>query len=273
MRHIRLYEAYTQELAGSPARHFILDGASSAGKSSALKGLDTSWAILAVDSFFNVMAEELGLEDFGNKSKPTPSQIYPGCPYDHTTPGEESYELAARWYMAQEAREGKIFQTRLKDAAGNLFGKPPAIDKIIYDDVDGSVIQMFPNDNRPQWLLVHAPIDHTVKNVQRRGDRPLDGVLKNSYTFKYKASTRQGGVDPDHPWTEQSLRELLPQERWVDEFLTKLGVKDPSSKYWIHTKPQPQGSYDYVINTRDSKGAQKSIEELAQEAEEIFNRA
>ena len=273
MKHIQLFEAYTQGLTKSPARHFILDGASSAGKSSALKGLDSSWAILAVDSFFNVMAEELGIEDFGNNNKPTISQIYPGCPHQHDTPGDESYEKAARWYMAQEAKEGKIFQTGLKDATGNTFGKPQGIDKIIYDDVDGSVIQMFDNDNRPQWLLVHAPIDHTVKNVQRRGDRPLDGVLKNSYTFKYKALPKQGGVDPDQSWTEQSLRELLPQEEWVSEFLAKLGVKDHSERYWIHTKSQPQGSYDYVINTRDSQGAQKPIEELAQEAEEIFNRA
>jgi len=122
------------------------------------------------------MAEELGIEDFGNGNKPTISQIYPNCPYQHDTPGDASYEKAARWYMAQEAREGKIFQTRLKDATGNTFGKPQGVDKIIYDDVDGSVIEMF-KGNRPQWLLVHAPIDHTVKNVQRRGDRPLDGVL------------------------------------------------------------------------------------------------
>jgi hypothetical protein len=271
MKHIQLFEAYTQGLTGSPARHFILDGASSAGKSSALKGLDSSWGILAVDSFFNVMAEELGIEDFGNDNKPAISQIYPDCPHAHTTPGEESYELAARWYMAQEARAGKIFQAGLKDATGNPFGKPQTIDKIIYDDVDGSVIQMFTRDNRPQWLLVHAPIDHTIKNVERRGDRPLDGVLKNSYTFKYKASTRQGGVDPEHPWTEQGLRDLLPQEEWVSEFLDKLGVKDPSERYWIHAKPQPQGTYDYIINTRDANGAQKSIEELAQEAEGIFN--
>jgi hypothetical protein len=175
--------------------------------------------------------------------------------------------------MAQEAKEGKIFQTGLKDATGNTFGKPQGIDKIVYDDVDGSVIQMFSDGNRPKWLLVHAPIDHTIKNVQRRGDRPLDGVLKNSYTFKYKASTKPGGVDPDQSWTGQSLRELLPQKKWVGEFLAKLGVNDPSARYWIHTKSQPQGSYDYVINTRDSQGDQKSIEEIAQEAKEIFNKA
>ena len=272
MRHIKLFEEYTTGPAGSPTTHFILDGASSAGKSSALKGLDSSWAILPVDAFYNVMAEELGIEDFGNSGKPTISAIYPNCPYQHDTPGEGSYEKAARWYMAQEAQEGKIFQAGLKEATGKPFGKPSGIDKIIYDDVDGSVIDMF-KGNRPQWLLVHAPIDHTIKNVQRRGDRPLEGVLKNSYTFKYKALPRQGGVDPNQSWTEQSLREALPQEEWVDEFLIKLGIKDPAQTYWIHTKTQPQGTYDYVINTRDSQGAQKSIEELSSEAEQIFNQA
>ena len=272
MRHIKLFEEYTAGPAGSPTTQFILDGASSAGKSSALKGLDSSWAILPVDAFYNVMAEELGIEDFGNSGKPTISEIYPNCPYQHDTPGEGSYEKAARWYMAQEAQEGKIFQAGLKEATGKPFGKPSGIDKIIYDDVDGSVIDMF-KGNRPQWLLVHAPIDHTIKNVARRGDRPLDGVLKNSYCFKYKALPKQGGVDPNQSWTEQSLRGILPQEEWVGKFLTKLGIKDSSQTYWIHTKTQPQGEYDHVINTRDSQGAQKSIQELSLEAERIFNQA
>ena len=91
MKHIKLFEAFISEDSSEgqiPAKHFLLDGASSAGKSSALKDLDKSWCILAVDSFYNVMFEELGMEDFGNSGKPTISEIYPGCPYEYSGPDD-----------------------------------------------------------------------------------------------------------------------------------------------------------------------------------------
>ena len=258
MRHIKLFENF---LDNAPLKHFILDGASSAGKSSALVYLDSSWCVLAVDSFYNVMFEELGMENFGNSEKPTISEIYPGCPYKYTSP-----EAAARWYMAQEARHGKIFQIGLKDATGKTFGKPIDKNNVIYDDVEGRVIDMFKTWDKPKWLLIHAPIDHTIKNVQRRGDRPLEGVLNNSYCFKYYAKPIRGGVDPDKSWTADEIRSLLPKEEWVEVFLTNLGISDENREYWIHPKPQPQGEYDFIINTRDDIGNQKSIEQIAKEA-------
>jgi len=255
-----------------PVKHFILDGASSAGKSSALKDLNDSWCVLAVDSFYNVMFEELGNEDFGNSDKQTISEIYPGCPYGYSKPDDPNWEKAARWYMAQEAMYGKILNEGLKDATGKVFGKPADKDKVIYDDVEGTIMDMFGAGDRPKWLLVHAPIDHTIANVRRRGDRPLDGVLKNSYCFKYMALPEPGGIDPDMSWSSDDIRALLPGEEWVEEFLTKLGVSDDGRRYWIYTKPQPQGKYDAIINTRDSRGNQKSIEQIAKEAKIKFDQ-
>ena len=119
MKWIKLFEDFKKEEIR--LKHFLLDGASSAGKSSALVKLDSSWCILAVDSFYNVMFEELGEEDFGNSSKPTISEIYPGCPYEYSSP-DPNFERAARWYMAQEAIHGKIFKERLKDSTGKTWG-------------------------------------------------------------------------------------------------------------------------------------------------------
>ena len=254
----------------APGKHFILDGASSAGKSSALTKLDNSWAILPVDSFYNVMFEELGIEDFGNSGKPTISEIYPGCPYKYSGPDEEGFEKSARWYMAQEAMNGRIFKEGLKDATGKFFGKPEGKDKIIYDDVQGDIIDMFESQNRPKWILVHAPIDHTIKNVLRRGDRPLDGVLGKSYIFKYEALPTPGGVDPDHSWTAEEIKELLPQKGWVDKFIVDLGIKD-DGEYWIYPKKQKQGGYDVVINSRGKDGEQKTVDEIGEEAKREFN--
>lgn len=261
-----------EEIEGNaPGKHFILDGASSAGKSSALTKLDNSWVILPVDSFYNVMFEELGIEDFGNSGKPTISEIYPGCPYKYSGPDEEGFEKAARWYMAQEAMNGRIFKEGLKDATGKFFGKPEGKDKIIYDDVQGDIIDMFEPQNRPKWILVHAPIDHTIKNVLRRGDRPLDGVLGKSYIFKYEALPTPGGVDPDHSWTAEEIKELLPQKDWVDKFIADLGIKD-DGEYWIYPKKQKQGGYDVVINSRGKDGEQKTVDEIGEEAKREFNR-
>jgi hypothetical protein len=253
------------------SKQFLLDGASSAGKSSALTQLGDDWCILAVDSFYNVMFEELGMEDFGNRDKPTISQIYPECPYKYTSPEDyPNYDKAARWYMAQEVMYGKIFETGLKDAEGKLFGKPKELDKIIYDDVEGTIIDMV-KGTRPTWVLVHAPIDHTINNVKRRGDRPLDGVLLKSYCFKYEARPQEGGVDPTKSWNKKSIEDLLPGESWSEKFLTELGITDPEVEYWIWAKDQPQGKYDVVINTRSNDGGQKSIEDIGKEAAQIFN--
>ena len=254
----------------APKKHFILDGASSAGKSSALTKLDDSWAILPVDSFYNVMFEELGEEDFGNSGKPTISEIYPGCPYVYSKPDEPNLEKAARWYMAQEAMYGKIMQEGLKDATGNVFGKPADGDKVIYDDVQGDVIDMFSTQDKPKWILVHAPIDHTIKNVHRRGDRPLDGVLGKSYIFKYEALPIKGGVDPGYSWTAKDIENLLPKEDWVGKFIKDLGIKD-DGEYWIYPRKQDQGDYDVILNTRDDRGGQKTIDEIAMEAKREFN--
>lgn len=264
MKYIKLFENFNS--TDTALKHFILDGASSAGKSSALVKLDSSWCVLAVDSFYNVMFEELGMEDFGNSSKPTISKIYPGCPYKYSSPEGKNFESAARWYMAQEAIHGNIFNVGLKDATGNIFGKPAGKYKIIYDDVQGDIIDMFGPLNKPKWILVHAPIDHTIKNVLRRGDRPLDGVLKNSYTFKYCADSKPGGVDPNKSWTADEIRSLLPDELWVEEFIRNLGVTEDEERYWIYAKKQPQGEYDEIINTRDASGNQKSIDEIGKEA-------
>jgi hypothetical protein len=253
-----------------PVKHFILDGASSAGKSSALKDLNDSWCVLAVDSFYNVMFEEIGSEDFGNTGKPVISEIYPGCPYGYSKPDDPNWEKAARWYMAQEAMYGKIMKVGLKDATGKLFGKPEGKSKVIYDDVEGTIMDMFGAGDRPKWLLVHAPIDHTIANVKRRGDRPLEGVLKNSYCFKYTALPDPGGIDSEKSWTAEGIKGMLPKAPWVEEFLHNLGIKDDGKKYWIYPKKQPQGEYDVVINTRNGKGDQKTIGEIAKEAKQKF---
>jgi hypothetical protein len=100
----------------------------------------------------------------------------------------------------------------------------------------------------------------------------LDGVLKNSYCFKYYAKPIRGGVDPDKSWTADEIRSLLPKEEWVEVFLTDLGISDENREYWIYPKPQPQGEYDVIINTRDSKGNQKSIEQIAKEAKIKFEQ-
>jgi hypothetical protein len=275
MKRLLRFEQYINEemkadAGGFPTRHFILDGASSAGKSSALKDLDDTWCILPVDSFYNVMMEELGGEDFDNGDRPVISKIYPHCPYRHDVPGSAAWERAARWYMAQEAMHGKIWLSGLKDATGKKFGKPEGKHKIIYDDVEGGIMDMFPDGKKPKWLLVHAPIDHTIKNVERRGDRPLDGVLKNSYCFKYKALPVAGGIDPERSWTSVELEKTLPHKPWVKTFLDNLGIKNDGNRYWIYTKDQPQGKYDFIINTRDAKGDQKTIEEIAKEAKQKF---
>lgn len=249
-----------------PSTEILLDGTSSSGKSAALKDLASDWCVLAVDSFYNLMYEEAGMEDFGNGDKPKLSEIYSSCPYG-TKPDTEDFENAARWFMAQEAEFGKIAQVGLTDKNGK-FGRAQNQDKIVYDDVQGTILEF----TEPLWILVHAPIDHLILNIERRkgkDDRDQQGVFIGAYCFKYEARSEGGGVDPKKSWTRESVKEVLKGQDWVEEFLEKLGMVD-DAKYWIYAKSQPEGEYDVIVNTRNTAGGQMSIDEVASQVKKHF---
>ena len=42
-------------------------------------------------------------------------------------------------------------------------------------------------------------------------------------------------------------------------------------EYWIYPKKQDQGDYDIILNTRDDRGGQKTIDEIGMEAKREFN--
>jgi hypothetical protein len=279
MKYLKLYEQFRiileelddEELV-KPSKQILLDGTSSSGKSAALKGLSNDWCVLAVDSFYNLLNEEAGNADFGNKDKSKLSEVYPGCPYK-ITPGTDDFELAARWFMAQEAKSGKISKLGLKDNNGT-FGRSEQCKSVIYDDVQGTILEMTTKSglSKPKWILVHAPIDHLILNIERRkgtDGRDPKGVFVGAYCFKYEAKSEKGGVDPDKYWTKSSVKEVLKGD-WVDEFLTKLGIKEDNKEYWMYTKNQPEGKYDIVVNTRNSSGEQMSIDEVSSEVKKNF---
>ena len=290
----RLYEASdegkeseeSRELP-KPAKQILLDGTSSSGKSAALKGLASDWCVLAVDSFYNLMFEEAGEEDFGNGDKPSLSEIYPGCPYS-SAPGGSDFENAARWFMAQEVKFGKILEAGLEDAQGQVFGRGPGQTGVVYDDVESYIIKEATRAGlgTPVWVLVHAPIDHLKLNVERRNSvegegRALDSLLLNSYCSKFRAEPVEGGVDPDKSWTRESITKELkgtdhlllsefrkdnpPEKDWVSQFISKLGIADDRA-YWIYSKSKA----DSIVNTRSPDGGQIKPEEVAAAVKESF---
>ncbi len=286
MRYLKLYEDFMEdeslpgvdiketniEELSKPSKQILLDGTSSSGKSAALKDLPSDWCVLAVDSFYNLMYEEVGNEDFGNKDKPKISEVYPDCPYK-TIPGTDDFEKAARWFMAQEAKYGKISRLGLKDKNGT-FGRSEQSKNVIYDDVQGTILESATKSglSKPKWILVHAPIDHLILNIERRkgtDGRDPKGVFIGAYCFKYEAKPEEGGIDPEKSWTKNSIKELFKDQPWVDEFLNKLGIKD-EKEYWIYTKSQPEGSYDVVVNTRNKSGGQMTIDEVSSEVKKHF---
>lgn len=279
MRYIKLYEQFriveAEDIKDIPApsKQVLLDGTSSSGKSAALKGLSADWCVLAVDSFYNLMYEEAGNEDFGNKDKPKISEVYPDCPYK-TSRGTEDFEKAARWFMAQEAKYGKISKLGLKDKNGT-FGRSEQSKNVIYDDVQGTVLESATKSglSKPKWILVHAPIDHLILNIERRkgtDGRDPKNVFIGAYCFKYEAKSEKGGVDPEKSWTKSSVKELFKNQSWVDEFLNKLGIKEDEKEYWIYTKSMPEGKYDVIVNTRNKSGNQMTIDEVSSEVKKNF---
>lgn len=287
MKYIKLFESFNdgKEL-DKPSLQVLLDGTSSSGKSASLKKLPKEFCVLAVDSFYNLMYEQAGLENFGNNIKI--SELYPNCPYD-VTPNSKGFEKAARWYMAQEVKFGKIWENDLRNAEEKKFGRSPNQSKIIYDDVESLIIKETKKAGlgETKWILIHAPIDHSIKNIKRRNKvagqgRPLDLVLMNAYCYKFEAKPTKGGADPEKSWTFDSLTKSLEgteelllsdtrdekslDENWIEKFIKKLGVKG-KGKYWIHSKFKP----DVVVNSRNEDGGQKTIAEMSEEIQSEFN--
>lgn len=277
MRHIKLFESFhsTSELP-IPLGHILLDGTSSSGKSAALQGILKDWCVLAVDSFYNMLYEERGDADFGNGDKLSISEIYPGCPYGKK-PKRDSpdWEYAARWYMAQEVMWGKILKEGLKDARGETFGRSTDHINVVYDDVQGTILDVCRSVglSQPKWILIHAPLDHLLLNIERRkgkDGRDPQGVFMGAYCFKYEALQKPGGVDRDKSWTREEVKKLLGRRDWTEYFLNKIGMTE-EGEYWMHAKSQPEGSYDVIVNTRNSKGEQKSLQKISSEVKEFFD--
>jgi len=287
MKYLKLYEDFMEdeslpgvdiketniEELSKPSKQILLDGTSSSGKSAALKELSSDWCVLAVDSFYNLMYEEAGNEDFGNKDKPKISEVYPDCPYK-TSPGTDDFEKAARWFMAQEAKYGKISSLGIKDKNGT-FGRSEQSKNVIYDDVQGTILESATKSglSKPKWILVHAPIDHLILNIERRkgtDGRDPKGVFIGAYCFKYEAKPEEGGIDPEKSWTKSSVKDLFKDQPWVDEFLNKLGIKEDGKEYWIYAKSMPEGKYDVIVNTRNKSGGQMTIDEVSSEVKKHF---
>lgn len=266
-----VHEAAGEELP-LPSVQVLLDGTSSSGKSVVLEDLSSDWCVLAADEFYDLMAESLGEKSLGNKQKI--SEVYPDCPYGVEEPGGEEWEGACRWYMVQEAKWGRANRLGLVSRNGKV-GRSRSQDRVIYDDVQGTVIKEAGTAGlpKPRWILVHAPIDHLLLNISRRpkeDGRDARGVLVGAYCFKYEAKAEEGGVDPQKSWTRESVRELLADQDWKEEFLEKLGMTEEDQAYWMHVKSQPEGEYDVIVNTRDSGGGQLPVEEVRKEVSASF---
>jgi len=280
MRYLKLYVDFvenvdfvekTKELP-EPSKQILLDGTSSSGKSVALKNLGSDWCILAADEFYDLIGEDLGEINLGNEM--TISQIYPDCPYKFSQPGGDNYELACRWYMAQEVKFGKVKSLGMASRNKNM-GRSSESNNVIYDDVQGTIIKEATEAGlpKPKWILVHAPIDHLISNILRRpkdDQRDPEGVFCGAYCFKYEAKPQKGGVDPEKSWTKSSVKKLLEGYDWVDNFSNKVGIEKDDREYWIYTKSMPEGNYDVVINTRNKEGNQMTIEEVSSEIKENF---
>lgn len=280
MKHLKFYQSFLEnknkenkyEELPIPSKQILLDGTSSSGKSVALKGLSSDWCVLAADEFYDLIGEDLGKINFNNKQ--VISEIYLNCPYKFSQPGGDEYEFACRWYMAQEVKFGKVKELGMISRNKNM-GRSISQKNVIYDDVQGTIITEATKANlpKPKWILVHAPIDHLISNILSRPEddrRDPRGVFCGAYNFKYEAKPQKGGVDPEKSWTKTSIKELLKEQSWVDDFLNKVGVREDGVEYWFHTKSMPEGNYDVIVNTRNSKGEQMTIKEVASEVKKHF---
>ena len=155
------------------------------------------------------------------------------------------------WYMAQEYKYG-------------------GWKKIIFDDIDDGILKYIPNIKH---VLLHAPIPILLSNIKERpiGDqRDIDEVLKQ-YLEKYEATTSKPSEnvgDPNTVLTKSGLEELLSQhttdQKYIDDFIKKLGVTGNGS-YYIKAKnidPNKTVLINVDQESRDAKVAPAKLKQM-----------
>tara|TARA_R110000824_G_scaffold10056_2_gene44589 strand:- start:1454 stop:2320 length:867 start_codon:yes stop_codon:yes gene_type:complete len=182
----------------------------------------------AGEEFHKLMATERK-GGFGEKRGETTVGFHKHPKNKEVIPGSDSRS----WYMAQEFIHG-------------------GWEKVIFDDISGDIKKYLP-DVKFKHILIHAPLYTLFQNVGERNKKKKDdfrdpkGVLKQ-YLEKYEATKskpREEDGDPFTVLTRKSVKKMLLQnnvdEKFTDDFIQKLGLKDDGD-YYIKVKSGQKGN-------------------------------
>lgn len=261
----------------------IIDGTSSAGKSSMAKGLtEKGWVIICGDDFFNDV--DLRVQyDHGGNGKDLES-------------GEEFHKLMAKEREGHFAERGGTV-VEYKDHPKNKEYKKYGIDDwmgwyiyqdylygrgadskvkgVIFDVIQDTVLDYFEKDGikPPHYVLLYAPLEELKRNVIARSKTDARGswVFSEQFLRKFIAKEeKEGSVDPDRFHTKKEIKELLDDDKLqkafsdgeldVNKFIKDLGVKKKDVKYYIHKKDPKDKREVFVTRDKDSDDLEEYLE-------------
>jgi len=268
----------------------LVDGTSSAGKSYMTKMLqEQGWVIIGSDDFAGEEPREdcdpvknrIQFDHAGNGSDlPSGEEFHKLMSKErkgdfgkrggtrvgfHKHPKNKEfrgYNLGddRKWYMYQDYLYGR--------------GADPKVKGVIFDDISDEITKCFKKDGLkpPTYILLYAPLEDLKRNVigrAKKGDARGSFVFDDQFLSRFTAKPSKGGLEPDHPYTRESIMELLNDEALqssfkggkldVEKFCDDLGVTEEGKEYYIYKKDE--GDKREVFSTR-GKTSDNFIEKL-----------
>ena len=172
------------------------------------------------------------------KEWPDPARNHPDWDAAKKKAKEKGHEFREwepqRFYMSQEYKQSKN-------------------KNIIFDDITGDVSQYLP-DGATKTVLLHAPMDKLVKNIERREKNdPRDPKhVFDDYASKYeftKEKPSNSTGQPGKPIKKKDIMALLKKSKdknvfkestiddeWIENFTKNMGLDDDNATYYMKVK-------------------------------------
>jgi hypothetical protein len=261
----------------------IIDGTSSAGKSSMVKGLvEKGWVIICGDDFWNNV--DLRVQyDHGGNGKDLES-------------GEEFHKLMAKEREGHFAERGGTLAAYKNHPKNKEYkslkseneitwyiyqdylygrGADPKIKGVVFDVIDDDILKCFKKDGikPPHYVLLYAPLEELKRNVIARSKKDARGswVFSDQFIRKFTAKeSQEGSVDPDKSYTKKDIKELLDDDKLqkafsdgeldIEKFIKDLGVKKEDKKYYIHKRNTKDKREVFVTRDKDSDDLEEYLQ-------------
>ena len=279
MKYLKLYESFNSSRPKTKPS-IIIDGTSSSGKSTMTKVLKNSgWITICGDDFFNDIDLRIQYDHAGNgRDLKSGDEFHEQMKEVRKNDEKHFQERGGTWVEYKNHPKNKEFKSYGLGSGITWYiyqdylygrGADPKVKGVIFDVIDDDILKCFKKDGvkQPGYLLLYTPLEELKRNVIARKENDPRGsfVFDEQFVKRYVAKeSKSGSIDPEHPYTKESVIELLDdkelqksfrdQELDVEKFCKDLGIEKKDTQYFIHRR-DTNDSREF-INTKSKSKAE-----------------